>query len=96
MKYTLSLAILLVLLGCSREQVSSASGAAAKSYNETYRDNVIMNWQARVSTAPACMEFKNRFVTAGERYDNAANGSFAQDMIKIWDATKAAGCNAPV
>ncbi len=96
MKYTLSLAVLLVLLGCSREQVASASSAAAKSYNESYRDNVIKSWQARVSNAPACAEFKNRFKASGERYDNAVNGLFMQDMFKIWDATKAAGCNAPV
>lgn len=96
MKYILSLAVLIVMFGCSREQVASASSTAAKSYNESYRDNVIKNWQARVSPAPTCVEFKNRFKTAGERYDNAANGMFMQDVLKIWDATKAAGCNAPI
>lgn len=96
MKYTLVVLLLFVLFGCSREQVASASANAAKSYNESYRDNVIKNWQARVSTAPACIEFKNRFQAAGSRYDSAANGAFMNDMTTIWDATKAVGCSAPV
>jgi len=42
------------------------------------------------------MLFKERFKTAGERYDNAANGAFANDMSTVWEATKVAGCAASV
>jgi len=70
----------------------AAAKAVSKPYLQDNRDNIIKNWQSKVSAAPACAEFKNRFKAAGERYDNAANGAFMGDMSKIWEATKAAGC----
>jgi len=85
-----------ILVGCSPEQSSSAVSAVTKSYTESYRDNVIKNYQARVTNAPSCAQFKERFKTVGERYDNASNGAFVNDMMKIWEATKAANCNASV
>jgi hypothetical protein len=32
------------------------------------------------------------FKSAGERYDNAANGKFMNDMMKIREQAKSAGC----
>ena len=90
------LLLVLVLAGCSREQSNAAAAAIGKSYNQSYRDNVIANWQAKVSSTPACAPIKERFRTAGERYDNAANGAFANDMMKIWEETKSTGCAAPI
>ena len=91
-----TLLMLCILAGCSREQTAAIGNSVAKSYNESYKDNVVKNWQAKVASTHACSEFKDRFQTVGSRYDNAANGLFIGDMMKIWDATKAAGCAAPV
>ena len=88
------LLVLIVVGGCSREQTNAATAAVGKSYNLSYRDNVIKNWQAKVSSSTVCALFKDRFRTAGERYDNAANGAFVNDMMKIWEETKSAGCAA--
>lgn len=85
-----------VLTGCSREQAIEINASVAKSYLQSSRDNNIKNWQARVATTPACAEFKYRFKTAGNRYDDSANGMYMNDMGTIWEATKAAGCAAPV
>lgn len=86
----------LLFAACSREQTVSAVSKAGKTYNEVYRDDVIRNWQARVATTPRCAEFKEKFGTVGQRYDDAANGAFVTDMTKVWEETKAAGCAAPV
>ena len=88
--------LLLISTGCSREQTLEIGVSLGKSYNISYRDNVISNWQARVASTPACMSFKDRFKAVGTRYDNAANGMFVQDMTKVWSDTKAAGCAAAV
>jgi hypothetical protein len=90
------LAVVLTVSGCSREQYSAAVNNAAKSYNLSSRDGVIRNWQAKVSKEPRCQAFSERFKVAGERYDGAANGSFAMDMMKIWEDTKSSQCAAPV
>lgn len=94
MKYTLLL--LFLLAGCSRESTLEFATAAGHSYNQSYRDNVIRNWRAKISNSPECASFSERFNTAGTRYDNAANGSFVNDMMQIWADAKAAGCAAPV
>lgn len=91
-----ALLALCILASCSREQTAAVSGSVTKTYLESSRDNTIKNWQAKVASTPACAEFKNRFQASGRRYDNAANGGFANDMLKIWEATKRAGCAAPV
>jgi len=91
----LFLSVFLLVTGCSPEQRNSAVSAASKSYLTSNRDGVIKNWQDKVSPSPACQDFKTRFKTAGERYDNAANGAFMNDMMKIWEATKTANCAAP-
>lgn len=91
-----TLFMLCVLAGCSREQATPIINSVAKTYNESYRDNVIKNWQAKVAPTPACAEFKGRFQTVGSRFDNAVNGSFIGEMTKVWEATKAAGCAASV
>lgn len=88
--------MLCVLAGCSREQATAIGNSAAKSYNESYRDNVIKNWQAKVVPTPVCAEFKGRFQTVGSRFDNAANGSFIGEMTKVWEATKIVGCAASI
>lgn len=90
------LLLVLILAGCSREQTNATASAIGKSYNQSYRDNVIANWQAKVASSPACASLKERFRTVGERYDSAANGAFVNDMIKIWEETKSTGCAAPV
>jgi hypothetical protein len=92
-------AVLFLLCGvvaCSREQATAAANGVGKSYLESNRDSIIRNWQARVASTPQCAQFKDRFLAAGSRYDNAVNGMFVGDMLKIWDATKAGGCAAPV
>ncbi len=91
-----ALFFLLVLAGCSREQTLEIGASLGKSYNVSYRDGVIKNWQAKVASAPACLGFKERFKAAGTRYDSAANGMFVQDMTTVWSDTKAAGCAAAV
>jgi hypothetical protein len=80
----------------SSAEVSEVSNSVGKFYLESNRDSIIKNWQAKVSSTPSCVQFKERFKDAGGRYDNAANGMFVQDMTKVWDATKAAGCAASV
>ena len=85
-----------IVTGCSREETVSIGMAAAKTYNESYKDGVIKNWVARVASSPACKQFKERFKIVGSRYGDAANGMFMQDVQKIWESTKAAGCAAPV
>lgn len=91
-----ALLALCVLASCSREQTTAISGSVTKTYLESSRDNIIKNWQAKVASTSACAEFKVRFQAAGSRYGNAVNGGFANDMLKIWEATKRAGCAAPV
>lgn len=85
-----------ILAGCSQEQSNAAVSAVTKSYTESYRNNVIKNYQAKVTNSPSCAQFKERFKTVGERYDNASNGAFVNDMMKVWEATKAASCAASV
>lgn len=65
---------------------------AADSYQVSYRDSVIKNWQSRVSDSEACKPFKDRFMRAGKRHDNAANGAFHLDMMGIWEDVKKSGC----
>lgn len=84
--------LLLLISACSREQTNVAVGALGKAYNSSYRDDVIKNWQAKVSSSPHCVPFKERFKVVGERYDSAANGAFVNDMMKIWEETKSSGC----
>lgn len=91
-----ALLTLCILASCSREQTAAISNSVTKTYLESSRDNIIKNWQAKVASTPACAEFKIRFQASGSRYDNAVNGGFANDMLKIWEATKHAGCAAPV
>jgi hypothetical protein len=95
MKFSRLLLVLCILAACSREQTAAAGNAAAKSYLESNRDNIIKNWQGKVASTPACTEFKDQFRIVGNRYDNAANASFSIEMSKVWEATKAAKCAAP-
>ena len=88
--------LLLILAGCSRVQTIEIAASLGESYNTSYRDGVIKNWQARVASTPACIGFKDRFKAAGTRYDSAANGMFMQDMATVWSDTKAAGCAVAV
>jgi hypothetical protein len=94
MTRTLALIFISLLVACSREQTNSAVIAVSKTYNESYRDNVIKNYQARVANTPNCSEFREKLKIVGERYDNAVNGGFANDMIEILKAAKAANCLA--
>lgn len=91
-KIPIAIGIAFFILSCSKEQSNEIAITVAKSYNESYRDNVIKNWQAKVVASQNCNDFKIRFKNVGERYDNASNGAFMQDMTKIWDATKSSGC----
>ena len=77
---------------CSREDVLKTSTHAGASYNTSNRDAIIKNWQAKVFEKPECTQFLERFKAAGEKYDNAANGSFQTDMQKVWMDTKLAKC----
>jgi len=86
----------LILVGCSPEQSSATVSTVTKSYIESYRDNVIKNYQTKVMNSPSCIQFKERFKTIGERYDSASSGAFMNDMMKIWEATKTASCSASV
>lgn len=88
--------VLCILTACSREQSAAVGGAAAKSYLESNRDNIIKNWQAKVAPTPGCAVFKEQFRAAGSRYDSAAAASFHTDMTRVWEAAKAAKCAAPV
>lgn len=94
MKFTLLLLVLLA--SCSRESTLEFATEVSHSYKQSHRDNVIRNWRAKISDSPACTSFSERFETVGTRYDNAANGSFMNDMMKIWSEAKIAGCAAPV
>lgn len=80
------------MASCSREQADAAASAIGQSYHLSYRDGVIKNWQAGVANHPHCAHFKEMFKSAGERYDNAANGKFMNDMMKIREQAKSAGC----
>lgn len=84
--------IVFFLSSCSREQSGEIINAAAKTYNRSYKDNVIKNYQAKVLNTSPCAEFKSKFKVVGEPYESAASGMFAQDMSKIWESAKAAGC----
>ena len=82
------------LSGCSRQDARAIATSAGASYNASYKDNVVRNWQAKVAAGGRCQEFRDRFKAAGDRYNDAANGSFAMDMMKIWESTKAAQCGS--
>lgn len=62
------------------------------SYNTSYRDNVIKNWQNRVADTAECASFKARFKAAGDRHESAASGAFVTDMQKIMNGVKASHC----
>lgn len=87
-------ALCLGLSGCSRKDVSAIANSAGASYNASYKGSVVKNWQSKVSDGPRCKEFKDRFKAVGDRYGDAANGSFAMDMMKIWEDAKAAQCGS--
>ena len=89
------LIFVLILVGCSREQILEGVAVIAKNEQVSYRNNVIRNWQNRVVDSPACIGFKESFKVTGTRYDNAVNGKFMNDMTSIWSNVKAAGCAAP-
>jgi len=76
-----------------RGELNAALSSAGESYNETYKDNVVKNWQTKVASFPACDVYKERFKEIGARYDNAANGLFSMDMLKLWDEVKNAKCS---
>lgn len=92
MKTFYLLVAVLMLVGCGKQQASAAANAVGKEYNTSYRDNVIKNWQSKVSDTERCAQFKARFKTAGERHESAANGAFVMDMTSVWNDTQAAGC----
>lgn len=96
MKHVFVLMLIFGLAGCSQEQTATIAKSVGGAYNTSYRDNVIKNWQARVSGEPRCAEFKSRFKSVGERYADAANGAFMQDVSRVWEATKTSGCAAAV
>lgn len=81
-----------LLIGCDQQQAASVAEAVGRAYNTSYRDNVIKNWQNKVSDAERCASFKARFRAAGVRHESAASGAFVGDMTKIWEEAKAAGC----
>jgi hypothetical protein len=81
-----------LLIGCSQGQIDSSANPAAQKYNESHRDNVIRNWQNRISDGPECSQFKERMKVAGERHTSAASASFTSDLMKVKDAAKAANC----
>jgi hypothetical protein len=89
------LVLVLCVVGASGEQ-AFADNSAAKLYHDSNRDNIIRNWQAKVSPDPRCAGFKDRFHAVGSRFDNAANASFSIEMSKVWEATKAAKCAGSV
>lgn len=78
--------------GGPREQFNPAVNSAGKSYNQSYKNNVVKNWQLKVADTPQCRRFKDRFKIAGDRYDDALNGGFHMDMMKIWEDVKRAHC----
>lgn len=89
---TFVIAVTLLLAACNQEQAASAYQQASKTFNESQRDSVIANWQRRVADTPQCASFKQRFKAAGARHDSAASALFQADMMKVWEATTAAGC----
>jgi len=82
----------LILLGCGKQQATNTAIAIGKSYNTSYRDIVIKNWQSRVSDAEHCAQFKAKFKAYGERHESAASGAFVIDMTNVWKEVEAAGC----
>jgi uncharacterized protein YceK len=89
-----AVALTCALSGCSRQDAGAIATSAGASYNASYKDNVVRNWQAKVAAGGRCQEFRDRFKAAGDRYNDAANGSFAMDMMKIWESAKAAQCGS--
>lgn len=99
MKKATSLVVVICVLGlsaCSPEDVNAVATTAGASYNASYKDNVVKNWQSKVVSTPRCQEFKVRFKSTGDRYRDAANGAFAMDMMKIWEEAKSAQCGSAV
>lgn len=92
MKTLYLLIAVLMLVGCNKQQASTDAIAVGKAYNISYRDNVIKNWQSRVSDAERCAQFKARFKVSGERHESAASGAFVMDMMNVWKDAQAAGC----
>lgn len=89
-------ALIFGLDGCSREDVSAIASSTGATYNASYKNNVVKNWQSKVPNGPRCLKFKDRFKASGDRYSDAANGAFAMDMMKIWEDAKAVGCGSAV
>jgi uncharacterized lipoprotein YajG len=92
MKAFYLMAAILMLASCNQQQATRTAIAVGKSYNTSYRDDVIKNWQSKVSDTERCAQFKARFKAAGERYESAASGAFVEDMMSVWKDTQAAGC----
>jgi hypothetical protein len=78
--------------GSPSEQFNSVVNSAGTSSSQSYKNNVVKNWQAKVADTPQCRRFKDRFKIAGDRYDDALNGGFHMDMMKIWEDVKNAHC----
>jgi len=83
---------ILMLVGCNKQHATASAIAVGKSYNTSYRDDVIKDWESRVSDTERCVQFKARFKAAGERHESAASGVFVEDMMSVWKDTQAAGC----
>lgn len=77
---------------CSQEDAVQGLQSAGKSYNASYRDKVIANWQARVRDDEPCKHFKQRFYQTGIRHESAASGKFVNDMQTVLNDVKASGC----
>ena len=92
MKTFYLLVAILMLVGCNKQQATTTAIAIGKSYNTSYRDDVIKDWQSRVSDTERCAQFKARFKAAGERHESAASGVFVEDMKSVWKDTQAAEC----
>ena len=83
---------LFVLTACSQEDVQQLGDKAGDFYNSSTRDNVIENWQDRVSSEPQCANFKEQFQLIGETHKSAASGAFVNDMQNIMREVKANNC----
>jgi hypothetical protein len=88
----LAAALAWLSVGCERREVESAGRAAAESYLERQRNNVIENWQSRVRKAPECANFAEQYAVEGKKHASAASGKFVTAMQRVRAAAVQANC----
>ncbi len=84
---------LLVLLGCSNEDVQNIGSKVGEYYNNSQRDNVAQNWTKNIQDTPECEVYKTRLIEESLKHNSAASGAFVNGMRSVLDTAIQANCS---